>query len=87
MRILAGLALAVTCLAAPAVASETPDEDKVVCKRERGASTLGSRMLKDKKVCMKASEWKTLERDNASAQRVMRDKLQTNGAPEIVTPR
>lgn len=89
MRLLIGFAAALSCVAVtPALASdENAGEDKMVCKRERGATTLGSRMMKDKKTCMKASEWKSLERDTASAQRAMRDKLQTNGAPEIITPR
>ncbi len=79
MRLPLSLAAVLLCASAPVSASPDPVEDKVVCKRDNYAQ-LGTNIRQSRKICLKASEWKILEHENAAAQRLIRDKLSTNGA-------
>ncbi len=79
MRLLSSLAAVLLCASGPVVASPDPAEDKVVCKRDHFAQ-LGTNIRQSRKICLKASEWKVLANENAVAQRLIRDKLSTNGA-------
>jgi hypothetical protein len=77
-----GLCLALTSLSAPALSepgNTVAKEDKIVCKRDRDME-LGSH-LRAKRTCMKASEWKELDR---YTERMLRDS--DNQRPGDSTP-
>jgi hypothetical protein len=87
MRILIALPIAVALATGPALAEEAKQpEDKIVCKRNETYMT-GSRLSRPKKTCMKASEWKELDRERDTTLSRIRDgKLNPNqpggmGAP------
>ena len=73
--LLSGVAAAIL-MTSPASAfrdSDQQDEDKIVCKREKGAE-LGSNLRKRKKTCMLESEWRELDRLNEQAKRRIMEK-------------
>ena len=77
MSLLALAALLVSTSETPA----TPPEDKIVCKRDRNTDT-GSNLRKRNKICMRASDWKILEKEN---EQTAREMFQTaRGSPKPV---
>ena len=61
MRAFIGIAVALAFVSGPALAgdSSVDQEDKIICKRDKGVE-FGSHMRSTKK-CMKKSEWKLVE--------------------------
>ena len=82
MRTKAFIILAAVCAYAPAFAANETDEDKVICKRDREAE-LGTRM-RAPKTCMKKSEWRALEAQNARALRQFGEGGRPLPAPQPV---
>ena len=74
MRVLIALPIAVAVAWTPAASQEPSPkpEDKIVCKRNETYVT-GSRLSRPKKVCMKASEWKTTEDEKNRTMRRVQD--------------
>ena len=68
MSVIAGVVLLMGAATAEATTQEAP-VDKMVCKRIDQGET-GSHMSGPRKVCKKASEWRTLD---AETRRAMRD--------------
>jgi hypothetical protein len=62
------LALAALLASTPQTAVAAPEEDKIVCKAIRDPD-LGSNIRKRHKTCMRASDWKELNRLNEEAKR------------------
>ena len=73
MRKFAAFACTFACMTfASAAVAKDPQEDKVICKRQQEADT-GSHFSTTKKVCLKESEWKELERGSEQFMRQLRE--------------
>ncbi len=80
---LGGFATAAVIAVSPVPAgAEVVHPDKILCKRNPDVET-GSNLRKQKKTCMKASEWKYLEQINEQARLRLQDQIRGPRAPDV----